>query len=287
MTSWKRKSISGDHVSIHTSAREVTDVRHCYPSINTSFNPHFRKGSDRGQYNGIHHRCGFNPHFRKGSDILSSTLSMRLGGFNPHFRKGSDGESTSAWTSDVVSIHTSAREVTKHLIAVNNVTHVSIHTSAREVTCFPYPGYFRLAVSIHTSAREVTCAICRARCFQHVSIHTSAREVTYSLVLLSDSHNGFNPHFRKGSDCLGGLSLRDSFGFNPHFRKGSDVDAMQKTRQFRVSIHTSAREVTEYRSAVHRCWQVSIHTSAREVTVIKPTTDALTARFQSTLPQGK
>ena len=233
---------------------------------------------------------------------------MRLGGFNPHFRKGSDGESTSAWTSDVVSIHTSAREVTKHLIAVNNVTHVSIHTSAREVTCFPYPGYFRLAVSIHTSAREVTCAICRARCFQHVSIHTSAREVTYSLVLLSDSHNGFNPHFRKGSDirlslmmlrfscfnphfrkgsdCLGGLSLRDSFGFNPHFRKGSDVDAMQKTRQFRVSIHTSAREVTdcEYRTKLHSA--VSIHTSAREVTVTNQFIFIM-YRFQSTLPQGK
>ena len=54
--------------------------------------------------------------------------------------------------------------------------------------------------------------------------------------------------------------------FNPHFRKGSDGDLQSATNIIAISIHTSAREVTEY-MIVHpkREW-ISIHTSAREVT---------------------
>ena len=55
-----------------------------------------------------------------------------------------------------------------------------------------------------------------------VSIHTSAREVTC-----------FIP-FRKTITA----------GFNPHFRKGSDCKCRQLVPTTGVSIHTSAREVT-------------------------------------------
>ena len=55
-----------------------------------------------------------------------------------------------------VSIHTSAREVTKINLDVSVEQYVSIHTSAREVTLAELIDANREAVSIHTSAREVT-----------------------------------------------------------------------------------------------------------------------------------
>ena len=78
---------------------------------------------------------------------------------------------------------------------------------------------------------------------------------------------GFNPHFRKGSDKINDWQLALDFGFNPHFRKGSDNDGPWYGNWIRkVSIHTSAREVTSPISIKIRKNIVSIHTSAREVT---------------------
>ena len=78
------------YISIHTSAREVTD---------TAFIP-------------INLLPNFNPHFRKGSDKITVWINTAKHNFNPHFRKGSDldffQDSFCLW----ISIHTSAREVT-------------------------------------------------------------------------------------------------------------------------------------------------------------------------------
>ena len=98
--------------------------------------------------------------------------------FNPHFRKGSDG--------------------TMLLLRVQLI--ISIHTSAREVT----------AVSVYMAG------------FSPISIHTSAREVTSLEDLTAYAQKDFNPHFRKGSDCV------------------KDV----LWQLVKISIHTSAREVT-------------------------------------------
>ena len=98
------------------------------------FNPHFRKGSDRaaaiyrmpGKYFNPHFRKGsdgvgtvvpldanyFNPHFRKGSDSCPPDGLAVSFDFNPHFRKGSDASSGSSKRYFIISIHTSAREVT-------------------------------------------------------------------------------------------------------------------------------------------------------------------------------
>ena len=57
-----------------------------------------------------------------------------LGYFNPHFRKGSDWYHTDIPGIAGISIHTSAREVTRLMYCVPDQYWISIHTSAREVT---------------------------------------------------------------------------------------------------------------------------------------------------------
>ena len=54
--------------------------------------------------------------------------------FNPHFRKGSDLIGLCGRQSGMISIHTSAREVTRGYNDQDKEGRISIHTSAREVT---------------------------------------------------------------------------------------------------------------------------------------------------------
>ena len=79
-------------ISIHTSAREVTG----FPLI------------------ALHSTLYFNPHFRKGSDCFLRLYDSMLVYFNPHFRKGSDRKRSPIFLLYIISIHTSAREVTLH-----------------------------------------------------------------------------------------------------------------------------------------------------------------------------
>ena len=144
-------------VSIHTSAREVTRRERQSPTNN----------------------IGFNPHFRKGSDAVGYGLSWSFACFNPHFRKGSDSK--------------------------------------------PHTFCFVFVVSIHTSAREVTSSVVPLVLIVSVSIHTSAREVTVTMFVLIPLSQGFNPHFRKGSDLNSRIWDEYFLCFNPHFRKGSDI----------------------------------------------------------------
>ena len=98
------------------------------------FNPHFRKGSDRAA--AIYRMPGkyFNPHFRKGSDYPVRNIPASPDNFNPHFRKGSDLIGLCGRQSGMISIHTSAREVTRGYNDQDKEGRISIHTSAREVT---------------------------------------------------------------------------------------------------------------------------------------------------------
>ena len=97
----------------------------------------------------------------------------------------------------------------------------------------------------------------------------------------------FNPHFRKGSDGVGTVVPLDANYFNPHFRKGSDGRmSISGQERMRISIHTSAREVTHFFSFLSYDIYISIHTSAREVTPLYCIC-TFAPRFQSTLPQGK
>ena len=99
-----------------------------------------------------------------------------------------------------------------------------------------------------------------------ISIHTSAREVTTLFNSFIYFFLNFNPHFRKGSDRLYRVVIPLYLYFNPHFRKGSDGV---------VSIRANGT------------YKISIHTSAREVTTVLPFLPLHLYIFQSTLPQGK
>ena len=76
--------------------------------------------------------------------------------------------------------------------------------------------------------------------------------------------------------------------FNPHFRKGSDEEMhWWKFMILLISIHTSAREVTDSWCPQSVPCGISIHTSAREVTDPCSNLCSGCIWFQSTLPQGK
>ena len=105
-------------ISIHTSAREVTrraiiDAREVRISIHTSARE--VTFAVVGLYQLIKN---FNPHFRKGSDKRTVKQNIYLCNFNPHFRKGSDDTSVQLFYNLQISIHTSAREVTRRVWAV-------------------------------------------------------------------------------------------------------------------------------------------------------------------------
>ena len=99
---------------------------------------------------------------------------------------------------------------------------ISIHTSAREVTRLQRLSVLRFKISIHTSAREVTLKCTSRPTLYAISIHTSAREVTVDRMDMPEALGNFNPHFRKGSDKFSACFKCHISYFNPHFRKGSD-----------------------------------------------------------------
>ncbi len=146
--------------------------------------------------------------------------------------------------------------------------------------------------------------------YLQISIHTSAREVTKYGKKAIYHLDDFNPHFRKGSDQGGDKSSPNCDNFNPHFRKGSDSwlcriflhynnfnphfrkgsdgrMSISGQERMRISIHTSAREVTERERDPEGEGHISIHTSAREVTITLSAVSGFQKTFQSTLPQGK
>ena len=120
----------------------------------------------------------FNPHFHKGSDAGRSSSTGRRRNFNPHFHKGSD----------------------KRFFGMARVNVISIHTSTREVTHLSYKECVKIYISIHTSTREVTFAGAQVVDNSLISIHTSTREVTHQHGRPYIHCRYFNPHFHKGSD---------------------------------------------------------------------------------------
>ena len=164
---------------------------------------------------------------------------------------------------------------------------ISIHTSAREVTL--HLSQFHSCYLFQSTLLQGKWRIKALKSFSDViSIHTSAREVTGDARWRMQRHGYFNPHFRKGSDRTHGTAGHGLYHFNPHFRKGSDYTGQRRRSGHRISIHTSAREVTPCSSSICvRYWDfnphfrkgsdemsvlitylsyISIHTSAREVT---------------------
>ena len=164
-----------------------------------------------------------------------------------------------------ISIHTSAREVTRCFRERNRWHRISIHTSAREVTNFHYDNTMIPPISIHTSAREVTL---------YHSIFPTARYdfnphfrkgSDWLWLIVFHLCNHFNPHFRKGSDNVGKTSPMPNGDFNPHFRKGSDG----------IPLIICDLLIWFQSTLPQGKWQ------------LKSDSSLLPSSFQSTLPQGK
>ena len=101
-------------------------------------------------------------------------------------------------------------------------------------------------------------------------------------------HIYFNPHFREGSDNNFANHYKFSDYFNPHFREGSDKKkSALASWLMKISIHTSAKEVTIHHFATPKSCPISIHTSAKEVTFTEIGKIVGNKLFQSTLPRRK
>ena len=191
---------------------------------------------------------------------------MRHPDFNPHFRKGSDASPFGLnFVILVISIHTSAREVTQ-VPVMQKTGKLYFNPHFRKGSDHNYTVVYAVfMISIHTSAREVTNPDPKLDPVSYISIHTSAREVTYPVRNIPASPGNFNPHFRKGSDrSLDRCSVQQIY-FNPHFRKGSD----RVPCTIRVAI---------------RYFNPHFRKGSDEIAEVYENTST---EFQSTLPQGK
>ena len=147
---------------------------------------------------------GFNPHFRKGSDVITCGICQELPGFQSTLPQGKwPGRLTAlSWKS----MFQSTLPQGKWLFAYRKyiyVLFVSIHTSAREVTI---REIYRLSTTTLFQSTLPQGKWRRGSYYYaysaNVSIHTSAREVTHKRQSVLIENNGFNPHFRKGSDYI-------------------------------------------------------------------------------------
>ena len=76
--------------------------------------------------------------------------------FNPHHREGGDEANRPVYSNKKISIHTTAKVVTKAVMQLSTDTGISIHTTAKVVTAaarFMIPS---TPISIHTTAKVVT-----------------------------------------------------------------------------------------------------------------------------------
>ena len=210
------------NISIHTSAREVTlhlsQFHSCYLFQSTLLQGKWRIKA-----------------LKSFSDVISIHTSarevtgdarwrmQRHGYFNPHFRKGSDG-----WKSFYK-------------------TTTSEFQSTLPQGKWPFQPWRVVTIryiSIHTSAREVTTAGWSAgdsRGFQSTLPQgkwpDSRHSRPWTISFQSTLPQGKWLHWPKET-CR-------TPNFNPHFRKGSDEMSVLITYLSYISIHTSAREVTD------------------------------------------
>ena len=125
-----------------------------------------------------------------------------------------------------------------------------------------------IEISIHTSAREVTKSWSYIKNASEINPHfRKGSDGVHDRT--SEARMDFNPHFRKEVTACAVMAYVDTNDFNPHFRKGSDQSSRSHIDYLKISIHTSAREVTGSSSKPYQGCNHSIHTSAREVTIFR------------------
>ena len=200
---WRIKALKSfsDVISIHTSAREVTGGKVFIKRPLRNFNPHFRKGSDHSNLDGLWPYGIFQSTLPQGKWQILLLYPLIYYQISIHTSAREVTKLQFGLTQqNIISIHTSAREVTVISFCISQSTFISIHTSAREVTLisFRIPSAFGFQSTLPQGKWRVWCGIPSAG--SGISIHTSAREVTVSRKCGIAININFNPHFRKGSD---------------------------------------------------------------------------------------
>ncbi len=144
---------------------------------------------------------------------------------------------------------------------------ISIHTTAKVVTDTGYKNAGGKDISIHTTAKVVTKIADDAHLDELISIHTTAKVVTFPLDRNTTLLYDFNPHHREGGDFPKVLYLSNVNDFNPHHREGGDIQGIETGVGAYISIHTTAKVVTQ---TLHLTADdnsvISIHTTAKVVT---------------------
>ena len=262
VTIWGKGCSDESDISIHTSAREVTDVNYCYRDFPTiSIHTSAREVTERDIVDMVADIISIHTSAREVTEVFLSKMIITkfqstlpqgkwhtwldchriCTDFNPHFRKGSDA---------VVHAHIAIDIKFQSTLPQGKWQKSSWGSWASEY----FNPHFRKGSDIFQSAESAVNSI---------SIHTSAREVT-GQGELQTRISLFQSTLPQGKWLSAREIFHRSWNFNPHFRKGSDSDSACAVVFAYISIHTSAREVTE---------RYKHHLS--------------TTVFQSTLPQGK
>ena len=257
-------------ISIHTSAREVTIAGVGVAAIKSAFQSTLPQGKWRSCRSFVFCWClfqstlpqgkwrsrqpssvyDFNPHFRKGSDCSVYFTPHFQDDFNPHFRKGSDFIIFRCNFITVISIHTSAREVTRwECIFGQYSTDFNPHFRKGSDLIAMGAKSGTSGISIHTSAREVTGENLEPELtskFQstlpqgkwHSFIPTSMQNWQFQSTLpqgkwpITHQEKKVNVVFQstlpQGKWQNNGDVIITGCNFNPHFRKGSDCNIPQK-----------------------------------------------------------
>ena len=169
------------------------------------------------------------------------------------------------WQSLSISIHTSAREVTRTALERGWQLLISIHTSAREVT-LPSPNWMLLICYFNPHFRK-------------------GSDRTSGSISAWKCH--FNPHFRKGSDTTERPQGIIFPNFNPHFRKGSDSPIERKGGdpcRFQSTL-PQGKWPLPFLFCTGKSWFQSTLPQGKWLTPL--VTALVPIVFQSTLPQGK
>ena len=90
--------------------------------------------------------------------------------------------------------------VTHHTLTAILLVVISIHTTAKVVTKNHLNGTRHDIISIHTTAKVVTGSLYFIPLSRSISIHTTAKVVTFLRAVLDVLYSDFNPHHREGGD---------------------------------------------------------------------------------------
>ena len=179
---------------------QVSDWQH---AKGFDFNPHFRKGSDEDDAAIYQSILDFNPHFRKGSDLRSRLIHLPFPSFQSTLPQGK-WRRWCSYLSEHLRFQSTLPQGKWLTQQINSLTVsvISIHTSAREVT-LPQINKIRTENRFQSTLPQGKWLILDQLTFFDCKFQSTLPQGKWREWLdLIKGYRHFNPHFRKGSDSL-------------------------------------------------------------------------------------